>query len=101
MIEELFTDMASEESKQLAIEMCAIMKEIRQSYVNIDTGKPISIRALCSKNGMDFSIVSRAENPDELNIPSLLFWLDWTKALEVELGEIIREGKKRLDSSYQ
>ncbi len=99
MIEDLFSDMASKESKQLAIEMCAVMREIRQSHINKDTDKPISIRALCAKNNMDFSILSRAENPDELNIPSLLYWLDWTDALGVELGDIIQQARKRLKKS--
>jgi len=96
MIEDFFSDMASEESKQLAIEMCAVMKEVRKSLINTETGKPISIRALCAKNNMDFSILSRAENPQELNIPSLLYWLDWSEALGVELGDIVKQAKARL-----
>jgi len=93
MLEDIFdTDMATEESKKLAKEMCYLMKEIRES-------KPLSIRSLCSKKEhMDFTVLSRAEayNEDNKGVPTLAFWLDWCEVLEVEISDIIKRAKIRL-----
>ena len=96
MIEDFFNNlMASTEANNLAKEMCAVMREIRKS-TKTATGKPVSIRSLCAKKNMDYTIMSRAENPELNNVPLLGFWLDWTESLNVELGDIVKEARVRL-----
>lgn len=100
MIEDLFdSDMATDQSKKLAKEMCFVMKEIRESSTNKDTGKSFSIRNLCSQKDLDFSVMSRAENPKESTIPTLSFFLDWCELLNVELGDVVKKAQKRLKQS--
>lgn len=90
----LDTDMASADAKKLAKAMCSVMKDIRLSSINENTGKPLSIRHVCSLKDMDISILSRAENPNEDTVPALSYWLDWCEALNVDLGDIVKKAKQ-------
>jgi len=97
MIEDIFeSDMATDQSKTLAKEMCLLMKELRESSINKNTGKPYSIRNLCALRDLDFSVMSRAENPNETAVPSLSYILDWCELLDVDLGDVVKKARKRL-----
>lgn len=97
MIEDIFElDMATESSRKLAKEMCFLMRELREKSINPETGKPYSIRKLCEKRDLDFSVMSRAENPKETSIPSISYFIDWAELLGVDIGDIYKQAKKRI-----
>lgn len=100
MLEDIFdNDMATEESKKIAKEMCYLMKEIRENTIDKDTGKPLSIRSLCAKKeNMIYTVLSRAEafNAEYKDCPSLAFWLDWCSVLDVQITDIANRAQERL-----
>lgn len=97
MLEDFFNNpVATKQAIDLAKEMCAVMKEKRESFIISATGKPVSIRSLCAKKNMDYTILSRAENPTLNTVPALSFWLDWTESLNVELGDIVKQARAKL-----
>jgi len=93
-------DLASEHSIDLCKEMRKIMKEKRLEYLDPDTGKPISLRALATKGGLDPAILHRAENPSVDSIPALAFWIDWVNTMEdsgLTLQKVMDEALSRLE----
>lgn len=100
MIDDYFgKEMATERAHDVCREMRRVMKDKRLATVDENTGKPISLRALCARTQMDVAILSRAENLEIDTVPALSFWLDWTESLNLDLGAVVKEAKNRLKKS--